>query len=233
MSMRRVNWNLQAEGADSPLQPQTGQSASEPAAVRYWRTPRKTAKPRVEPEVVEAEVVEISLPEPEPEPVPLAPAELDRVRFWRTPRHLMQQVWGEAQLAEIAAAEGTSEAMVAALDSEGAAHAPAMACEEVEPDLGTMPSTPFAFLSDDAFWEFIPDAERADETAIETLAETLPEPALLPAPPLPPALAEEQRVVPQADGFMGTTATATPWSNMGWTQSYRLDVSFTAPAMPS
>ncbi len=92
--MRRVNWNLQAEGADSPLQPQTGQSASEPAAVRYWRTPRKTAKPRVEPEVVEAEVVEISLPEPEPEPVPLAPAELDRVRFWRTPRHLMQQVWG-------------------------------------------------------------------------------------------------------------------------------------------
>ncbi|WP_291648186.1 DNA translocase FtsK, partial [Bosea sp. (in: a-proteobacteria)] len=231
--MRRVNWNLQAEGADSPLQPQTGQSASEPAAVRYWRTPRKTAKPRVEPEVVEAEVVEISLPEPEPEPVPLAPAELDRVRFWRTPRHLMQQVWGETQLAEIAAAEGTSEAMVAALDSEGCAYAPAMACEEAEPGVETMPSTPFAFLSDDAFWEFIPDAERADETAIETLAETLPEPALLPAPPLPPALAEERRVVPQADGFMGAAATATPWSGMGWTQSYRLDVSFTAPAMPS
>ena len=60
MSMRRVNWNLQAEGADSSVQPQASQPASEPAGVRYWRTPAKSAKPRVEPEIVEVEAAEVS-----------------------------------------------------------------------------------------------------------------------------------------------------------------------------
>ncbi|WP_248310049.1 DNA translocase FtsK [Bosea sp. WAO] len=233
-----MNWNPQAEGANSPLQPRSGQPASEPAEVRYWRTPAKTAKARIEPETVEPEIVEAAVVEAETaeicpaEEPPVPAAELDRVRFWRTPRHLMQQVWGEAQVAEIATAEGASEALAAVLDDEAAmlAEMTVVAQDEAEPADQAMPSTPFAFLSDDAFWEFIPDAERSDETAIETLAETFPEPALLTPPSLPPALAEERRIVPHADGFMATAATATPWSGMGWTQSYRLDVSFAVPA---
>ncbi|WP_332694980.1 DNA translocase FtsK, partial [Bosea sp. (in: a-proteobacteria)] len=227
MSMRRVNWNLQAEGADSSVQPQAGQPASEPAEVRYWRSPAKAGKPRAVPEMVEASAVESSGDE-----LVLPAAEVDRVRFWRTPRHLMQQVWGEAGTAEIAAAEGASAAMVTVLDDEAAllAQTAIVECEEAEPSVEPMPATPFAFLSDAAFWEFIPDAERSDEAAMEALPDIAPEPALPPPPARLPALPEERAIVPSAASFVGAAATATPWSGMGWTQSYRLDLSFTAPA---
>ncbi len=225
--MRRVNWNLQAEGADSSVQPQAGQPASEPAEVRYWRSSAKAGKPRAVPEMVEASVVESSGDEP-----PLPAAEVDRVRFWRTPRHLMQQVWGEAGTAEIAAAEGASAAMVTVLDDEAAllAQTAIVEREEAEPRVEPMPATPFAFLSDDAFWEFIPDAERSDEAAMEALPDIAPEPILPPPPARLPALPEERAIVPSAAGLVAAPVTATPWTGMGWTQSYKLDLSLAAPA---
>ncbi|WP_436150362.1 DNA translocase FtsK [Bosea sp. LjRoot90] len=161
-----------------------------------------------------------------PAPVPEAPTEADRVRFWRTPRHMMQQVWGgasaEAPISELLpqlqadmAGEGDEALTVSAIDVPVEGESPPEAV-----------TTPFAFLSDAAFWEFIPDAEQEDEMAFESAPL-----ALAPMTPLEPiapvAVAEPARAVPAP-----APAAASAAMSFGWTQPYRFDLSLAQPACP-
>ncbi|WP_442881081.1 DNA translocase FtsK [Bosea sp. (in: a-proteobacteria)] len=180
------------------------------------------------PEVIEASVAESCGDE-----APLPAAEVDRVRYWRTPRHLMQQVWGEVPAAETGLPEALPGAIVADPGDEVLAIAIAESdCREpdaAETCLEAMPTTPFAFLSDDAFWEFIPAAERSDEAVAESLPVEA-EPALLPPPARPRALPKEKRPLAPAASLVTAPAVAASWIGMGWTQGYKLDLSFAASA---
>jgi hypothetical protein len=168
--MRRIHRNLQANSASpaarisdqladfadipepAPADRHTSVAAGAAGLVRFGRTPDKIRRQEVQRAVVE---VAVPLPEPEPE----APVDPGRVRYWRTPQRMLQQVWGggapEAPLPELTpqaeadmAGEGEEVLMAPDLDSPPPEGHPAEAA-----------MTPFAFLSDAAFWEFIPDAE--------------------------------------------------------------------------
>ncbi|MBA4224392.1 MAG: hypothetical protein C0458_27020, partial [Methylobacterium sp.] len=165
----------------------------------------------------------IPLPEPEPE----APVDPGRVRYWRTPQRMLQQVWGggalEAPVPEVAP-QGEAEMAGAGEDALTAPDLDAPLPEESPAEAAT---TPFAFLSDAAFWEFIPDAEQEDEAAFESVppvlaarapAEVTRSVVPVAAEPLPP----EPAPIPAA-----TQATMT----FGWTQPYRFELSLTPPAL--
>ncbi|CAN7304423.1 DNA translocase FtsK [Bosea sp. LjRoot237] len=235
--MRRIHRNLQTNSASpaarisdqladfadipepAPADRRTSVAPAAPGLVRFGRTPDKVRRQEVERAAAEPL-------NPPPEPVPEAPAEAERVRFWRTPRHMMQQVWGGAsaevpgpemlpQLQADIAGEGDEALTVSAIDSPAEKESPPEAV-----------TTPFAFLSDAAFWEFIPDAEQEDEAAFESAPLVL-------APMTPPELnapvvvAEPVRAVP-AQALAAVSAAM----SFGWTQPYRFDLSFAQPAPP-
>jgi S-DNA-T family DNA segregation ATPase FtsK/SpoIIIE len=234
--MRRIHRNLQTNSAspaarisdqlsdfaDIPEPVPAGRRAPgaevPPGLVRYGRTPDKVRRQEVERPA--AEVV-APLPEPEPE-VPVDPG---RVRYWRTPQRMLQQVWGggvpEAPLPEImpqveaAMAGGGEDALMAPdLDSP-------LPDESIE-----VVTTPFAFLSDAAFWEFIPDAEQEDDAAFETVPPVLT--AWAPsqtAQPIAPAAAAKPVLAAPAPAAAPATMT------FGWTQPYRFELSLTPPAL--
>jgi S-DNA-T family DNA segregation ATPase FtsK/SpoIIIE len=189
--------------------------------VRYGRTPDKARRQEVERAVVEAAV---PLPEPEPE----APVDPGRVRYWRTPQRMLQQVWGggapEAPLPELTpqaeadmAGEGEEVLMAPDLDSSLQEESP------VE-----VVTTPFAFLSDAAFWEFIPDADQEDEVTFESGPPVLAvrEVREMAQPIAPMAAAEPMRPAPAP---VPVVASAT--MSFGWTQPYRFELSLTPPAL--
>ncbi|CAN7383724.1 FtsK/SpoIIIE domain-containing protein [Bosea sp. LjRoot90] len=203
----------------TPVDRRTSLAPAAPGLVRFGRTPDKVRRQEVE--RAAAEPVNSS-----PAPVPEAPTEADRVRFWRTPRHMMQQVWGgasaEAPISELLpqlqadmAGEGDEALTVSAIDVPVEGESPPEAV-----------TTPFAFLSDAAFWEFIPDAEQEDEMAFESAPL-----ALAPMTPLEPiapvAVAEPARAVPAP-----APAAASAAMSFGWTQPYRFDLSLAQPACP-
>ena len=233
--MRRIHRNLQTNSAspaarisdqlsdfaDIPAPAPADPRAGMPGLVRYGRTPDKARRQEVERAAAE---VAIPLPEPEPE----APVDPGRVRYWRTPQRMLQQVWGggalEAPLPEVTQqvepeiASEDEEALIAAnLDSplpEGTS------AEAV--------TTPFAFLSDAAFWEFIPDAEQEDDTAFESAPTVLAaRGAVETARPIAPvAVAEPVRPAPAP-----VPAVASATMTFGWTQPYRFELSLTPPAL--
>ncbi len=140
---------------------------------------------------------------------------------------MLQQVWGggalEAPVPEVAP-QGEAEMAGAGEDALTAPDLDAPLPEESPAEAVT---TPFAFLSDAAFWEFIPDAEQEDEAAFESappvLAARAPAKVTrsdvpVAAEPLPP----EPAPIPAA-----TQATMT----FGWTQPYRFELSLTPPAL--
>ncbi|MBR3192864.1 DNA translocase FtsK, partial [Bosea sp. (in: a-proteobacteria)] len=156
-----------------------------------------------------------------------APVDPGRVRYWRTPQRMLQQVWGggalEAPAPELAP-QGEAEM---AGEAEDALMAPDLGSPLPEESPAEAVTTPFAFLSDAAFWEFIPDAEQEDEAAFESappvLAARAPAKVTrsdvpVAAEPLPP----EPAPIPAA-----TQATMT----FGWTQPYRFELSLTPPAL--
>ncbi|MGE7473569.1 DNA translocase FtsK, partial [Bosea sp. NPDC003192] len=191
-----------------------------PGLVRYGRTPDKVRRQEVERPAAEAA---IPLPESEPE-VPVDPA---RVRYWRTPQRMLQQVWGGGS-AEIPAPELASQAETEMVgDGEDALIASDFDLSLPEENPAEAVTTPFAFLSDAAFWEFIPDAEQEDEATFETappvLASRAPARSQLIAPV---AAAEPARPAPAP-----VPAAAPATMTFGWTQPYRFELSLTPPAL--
>ncbi len=231
--MRRIHRNLQTNSAspaarisdqlsdfaDIPAPAAADHRPGAPGLVRYGRTPDKARRQEVE--RAAAEAANLS-----PEPVQEAPVDPGRVRYWRTPQRMLQQVWGggvpDAPVPELGpqgeaemAGEGDDALMAPDLDSPLPEETPAEAV-----------TTPFAFLSDAAFWEFIPDAEQEDDAAFESAP---PVPAtrapLETARPIAPmAAAEPVRPAP-APAVESATMT------FGWTQPYRFELSLTPPAL--
>ncbi|WP_280514538.1 MULTISPECIES: DNA translocase FtsK, partial [unclassified Bosea (in: a-proteobacteria)] len=192
-----------------------------PGLVRYGRTPDKVRRQDVE---RVAAAVAVTLPAPEPE----APVDPGRVRYWRTPRHMLQQVWGggapEAPMPELTP---QAEAEMAG-EGEGALMAPDLDSPLPEESSTEAVTTPFAFLSDAAFWEFIPDAEQEDESTFESAPPVLA--ARAPLQTVQPiarmAAAEPERPVPAP-----VPAPASATMSFGWTQPYRFELSLTPPAL--
>ncbi len=124
-----------------------------------------------------------------PPAVPLS--EQTKVRFWRTPRHLMQQIWGNAAPGTEPAAEAAPEPFesvpIAVPHSAGhelvedpadwADDAPFFDEADAEP---AEPPTPFAFLSDHAFWDLVPAIEQHEDVVAPSAP--MPAPAPLPVP---------------------------------------------------
>ncbi|WP_335904816.1 MULTISPECIES: DNA translocase FtsK [unclassified Bosea (in: a-proteobacteria)] len=192
-----------------------------PGLVRFGRTPDKVRRQEVESAAVEAAT-------PLPGPAPEAPVDPDRVRYWRTPRHMLQQVWGggspEAPLPE---ATSQVEAEMAE-EGEDALIAPAVDVPLPDESPAEAVTTPFAFLSDAAFWEFIPDAEQEDEATFETAPPVRASraPLAMAQPIAPVAVAESARPAPAP-----IPATASATMTFGWTQPYRFELSLTPPAL--
>ncbi|MCP4737627.1 MAG: hypothetical protein GY873_25885, partial [Bosea sp.] len=233
--MRRIHRNLQTNSAspaarisdqlsdfaDIPAPAPADSRAGASGLVRYGRTPDKTRRQEVERAAAEAA---IPLPEPEPE----APVDPGRVRYWRTPQRMLQQVWGggalEAPAPEVTqqvepemAGEGEDALMAPDLDSPLPEETPAEAV-----------TTPFAFLSDAAFWEFIPDAEQEDDAAFESAPPVLAArvSAETARPIAPVVVAEPVRPAPAP-----IPAAAAATMTFGWTQPYRFELSLTPPAL--
>ncbi|MCV9935981.1 DNA translocase FtsK [Boseaceae bacterium BT-24-1] len=205
----------------APVDRRASLAQGAPGLVRFGRTPDKLRRQEVERVVVEAA-------NPLPEPAPEAPVDPGRVRYWRTPRHMLQQVWGggssEAPLPEIMpqveaemAGEGEDALMVPDLDSLLPEESPVEAV-----------TTPFAFLSDAAFWEFIPDAEQEDEVGFENAPPVLAARAPLEtAQPSPPAAVAE----PIRPASAPVPAAGSATMSFGWTQPYRFELNLTPPAL--
>jgi len=188
--------------------------------VRFGRTPDKVRRQEVERAAVEAA-------SPPPEPAPEAPVDAGRVRFWRTPRHMMREVWGGAS-AEAATPDMLPEAE---FDTSGEGEEAMIAAPDLsvpEESSAETVTTPFAFLSDAAFWEFIPDAEQEDDTAFESAPPAIAARAPLPmAQPIAPmTVAEPMRPAPAP-----VPAAASATMTFGWTQPYRFELSLTPPAL--
>jgi S-DNA-T family DNA segregation ATPase FtsK/SpoIIIE len=221
MSMRRVNWKPQPKGILSPedhrAQSAAMAAADMPAEVRFWRSPA----PR--PPVLEiAEPVVVAQPQAGPEPLVQAPQpalDPSRVRYWRTPRHLLREVWGGGEPAQDETVALVDAAEAEQLDQELFEDIAFEAAEPAESrETPGEPLTPFAFLSHDAFWEFVPEAERLDEDEEP--------PAILAEAPRPIAAA-----LPVIASAAPKPAPAEPKPVLGWTQSYRLDLSFGTPKL--
>ncbi|WP_274532962.1 DNA translocase FtsK, partial [Bosea sp. Root483D1] len=237
--MRKIHRNLQtnstspaarisdqlADFADIPEPAPVSRRASEapgaPGLVRFGRTPDKVRRQEVERTAAEPT-------NPPPEPVPEVPVDPDRVRYWRTPRHMLQQVWGggspEAPLPE---ATSQVEAEMAE-EGEDALIAPAVDVPLPDENPAEAVTTPFAFLSDAAFWEFIPDAEQEDEATFETAPPVRASraPPAMAQPIAPVAVAEPARPAPAP-----IPAAASATMTFGWTQPYRFELSLTPPAL--
>jgi S-DNA-T family DNA segregation ATPase FtsK/SpoIIIE len=234
--MRRIHRNLQTNSASpaarisdqladfsdipepAPVDRRTSAAPAAPGLVRFGRTPDKVRRQEVERTAAEPA-------NPPPEPTPEAPVDPGRVRYWRTPQRMLQQVWGggspEASPPELTpqaeadiAGEGEDALMASDLDASLPEESSAEAA-----------ATPFAFLSDAAFWEFIPDAEQDDDAAFESAPPVLAARAPLEAAqPIAPVVAAEpvRSAIPAA-------APAT--MSFGWTQPYRFELSLTPPAL--
>ncbi|MCO5090837.1 DNA translocase FtsK [Bosea sp. (in: a-proteobacteria)] len=150
-----------------------------------------------------------------------------RVRYWRTPDHLIRQVWGTP-----AAVPTVEEPVPAEAPLDDAEACGEMACEapaEVFAAPEQVAATALDFISDHAFWECVPAAERDDSgfeigTAAPPVAATF---AIFeePAPALPEAS------LPEAASPAVSAAVAPPaWPGPGWGQGYRVSVRIAAPA---
>ncbi|SFD39331.1 DNA segregation ATPase FtsK/SpoIIIE, S-DNA-T family, partial [Bosea sp. CRIB-10] len=237
--MRRIHRNLQTNSASpaarisdqlsdfaeilAPASTEHRASGNQalPGLVRYGRTPDKVRRQDVERAAVEAAV---PLPEPEPE----APVDPGRVRYWRTPQRMLQQVWGGGSPEAPAPESATQAEADMAGEGEDALMAPDFASPLPEESPAEAVSTPFAFLSDAAFWEFIPDAEQEDDTAFESAPPVIAARAPLQvAPPIVPMTPAE----PARPAAAPVSAPASAIMTFGWTQPYRFELSLTPPAL--
>ncbi|WP_293797839.1 DNA translocase FtsK, partial [uncultured Bosea sp.] len=162
-----------------------------------------------------------------------------RVRFWRTPDHLIRQVWGApgAELApepvmdEPADFELTFDADENAFVDEMqpldmAFEAPVEIVGHPEQDV----ATPLDFISDHAFWECVPEAERDDaDFAFDPVAPTMAAEVMTHAPAI--AFEEQPVAMREAAPLPITTPVVAPaWSGFGWGQSYQVSFQIATPS---
>ncbi|WP_280177717.1 DNA translocase FtsK, partial [Bosea sp. CS1GBMeth4] len=187
--------------------------------MRFGRTPDKLRRQQVERAAAE-------VASPAPEPVQEAPADPGRVRYWRTPRHMLAQVWGAGS---IEAPEPEAAPRGETAGEVDIPTAPAADSPLPEERLVEAATTPFAFLSDAAFWEFIPAAEQEDDAAFEPAPSSLASRVPLQGngPMTPPAVAEPVRPAPAPAPVAPAAMT------FGWTQPYRFELSLTPQTLPA
>ena len=162
-----------------------------------------------------------------------------RVRFWRTPDHLIRQVWGAPGGEPIPepAADGSAdveltfdagenafvdEMQLAEMDFEAPVALAALLEQEV--------ATPLDFISDHAFWECVPEAERDDaDFAFDPVAPSVAVGAVNHASTVG---FEEQPVAMREAAPLPITApvVAPAWSGFGWGQSYQVSFQIAAPS---
>ncbi|RYE29553.1 MAG: hypothetical protein EOP23_21220, partial [Hyphomicrobiales bacterium] len=163
-----------------------------------------------------------------------------RVRFWRTPDHLIRQVWG-APGSEPAAPPAMDEAVDVELTFDADENAfvdemqvvetgfesPAAAAVFPEQEV----ATPLDFISDHAFWECVPEAERDDaDFAFDPVASSMMTEAMAHAPTI--AFGEPPQVDTRetASLAMAAPVLAPAWSGFGWGQSYRVSFQIATPS---
>ncbi|BCB21511.1 DNA translocase FtsK [Bosea sp. ANAM02] len=162
-----------------------------------------------------------------------------RVRFWRTPDHLIRQVWGapgtepapEPVMDEQADVELTFDAEENAFVDE---MQPVEMVFEGSSETAAYPeqdvATPLDFISDHAFWECVPEAERDDaDFVFDPVAPSMMAEAMTHAPTIG---FEEQPVAKREAAPLPITApvVAPAWSGFGWGQSYRVSFQVATPS---
>ena len=202
--------------------------------MRFTRTPdrlRKAAQAEKAASSVELGDGDVASPLAEPA------AGANRVRFWRTPDHLIKEVWGTPSLAGIPHSPADLPAALDAEPDEAMAPLIEEAFEVVEevvwPQLETeaeQATTPLAFISDHAFWECVPAAERDDA---EFSFETIPLPAdRAGVPDVLDALPDEEPRARRTDNVslqpetphVSTSVGVPAWSGLGWSQGYQVSL---------
>ncbi|WP_441513706.1 DNA translocase FtsK [Bosea sp. TAF32] len=227
-----------------PVEEPQAKPYDRPENVRFSRTPdklRKAAQVEREQAVpASTESRAIAVPAPPAEP----PASTNRVRFWRTPDHLIKKVWGTPESEDASLAEpldAPDEAMAPIIEEPfevtGEVVWPETVAEAEEA------TTPLAFISDHAFWECVPEAERDDA---EFSFETVTPPARWSAGKTPPAAETVSEEPPRAQGGAraqpeakrpeaAPLAVSAPlivpaWSGLNWGQSYQVSFQISVPS---
>ncbi|MCA0418781.1 MAG: hypothetical protein LCH80_08665, partial [Proteobacteria bacterium] len=164
-----------------------------------------------------------------------------RVRFWRTPDHLIRQVWGapgtepmpEPVMDEPADVELTFDADEDAFVDE---MQPAEMDFEASPEVHAFPeqnvATPLDFISDHAFWECVPEAERDDAdfafdaaTPAMMATDAMVHASVMAFDEKPPVAMREAAPLAVVAPVM-----APAWSGFGWGQSYQVSFQVAAPS---
>ncbi|MDR6830393.1 S-DNA-T family DNA segregation ATPase FtsK/SpoIIIE, partial [Bosea sp. BE271] len=164
-----------------------------------------------------------------------------RVRFWRTPDHLIRQVWGapgsepapEPIIDEPVDVELTFDADENAFIDE---MQPVEMVFETPVQIAAYPeqdvATPLDFISDHAFWECVPEAERDDaDFAFDPVASSM----IVEAVAHVPAVGFEERQVSMPEPAplaMKAPVLAPAWSGFGWGQSYQVSFQIATPSWP-
>ncbi|WP_291664513.1 DNA translocase FtsK, partial [Bosea sp. (in: a-proteobacteria)] len=169
-------------------------------------------------------------------------ADSTRVRFWRTPKHLMREIWGAPGSEEPAQRPGQAETPDVA-DVIPVAEAAAIEVEMLDiwpegdtvaealpvPEADVAPrSAPFAFLSDHAFWDLVPEIGR-DEGSPQPSSTVAPVPHLaFPDDDIADALpfAVEEAAVPPSQAMTAARPAVppagSPWA--GYTVNLRVSL---------
>jgi len=162
-----------------------------------------------------------------------------RVRFWRTPDHLIRQVWG-APGSEPAPKPAMDEAVDVELTFDADENAFVDELQVVETGFeapvsaGAYPeqdvATPLDFISDHAFWECVPEAERDDaDFAFDPAAPSMITDAMAYAP----AVAFEEPPVAMREAApiaLAAPVVASAWSGFGWGQTYQVSFQIATPS---
>jgi len=224
--------------AADPLRSESAPSSSWPAYVRPSRSgdaQRKLAQ--AERELSASPVLgprfDISLSPNAP-----TPGE-SRVRFWRTPDHLIRQVWG-APGSEPAPEPAMDEAVDVELTFDADENAFVDEMQPIEAGFGPPVTagaypeqdvaTPLDFISDHAFWECVPEAERDDaDFAFDPAAPSMIADAMAYAPAVafeePPVAMRETAPI-----ALAAPVVAPSWSGFGWGQSYQVSFQIATPS---
>ena len=139
-----------------------------------------------------------------------------RVRYGRTPNHLLKQTWIAPETIDAPTPIALAPVPLDDLSGEGALAAEA-------------PAAPFAFLSDSAFWEFGSQAERSeaerDDVDMSGDEQAFDGAALQPIPPSI-EVRDFASVVPASMPVPVATIMTRP--SFSWTPAYRVDLQLSA-----
>ncbi|MFA6967081.1 DNA translocase FtsK [Bosea sp. (in: a-proteobacteria)] len=195
-------------------------ASSFPPGVRYVRTPDKVRQAQMEALRNAAQAAAAAV---EPVVSAVSSSSASRVRYGRTPNHLLKQVWVASETidapAAIALPSIEPEDDFAQEAGEGAWPEASAAAVAGAIDLpAEEPATPFTFLSDSAFWEFGSEAPRSAAARTER---NLP-------------VNEVAAPCAQPHGFAAAMPVSIPATmptqpGFSWAPAYRVDLRLSAP----